>query len=55
MKYRNAKYNEFGGIDMEIEHPTLGWLPFSAIADDAEEYSRELFEKAKAGLEGGNE
>lgn len=34
MNVRNAKYNEAGSVDCEIEHPTYGWIPFTAIAGD---------------------
>jgi hypothetical protein len=29
MEYRNAKRNENGSIDCEIDHPTYGWIPFT--------------------------
>jgi hypothetical protein len=34
MEYRNAKYTEFGKISCEINHPTLGWIPFTCNPDD---------------------
>lgn len=34
MNVRNAKYNQAGSVDCEIEHPTYGWIPFTAIAGD---------------------
>lgn len=37
MEIRNAKYNQFGGIDCEIEHPVFGWIPFTANQYDSEE------------------
>ncbi|SEI99215.1 hypothetical protein SAMN04244572_03161 [Azotobacter beijerinckii] len=36
MNVRNPKYNWRGGIDCEIEHPSLGWIPYT-IDQDAEE------------------
>ena len=48
MNYRNAKVNAVGGIDMEIEHPKFGWIPFSAAPDDVEDHGRTLFQEAKA-------
>lgn len=34
MNIRNAKRNEAGSVDCEIEHPTYGWIPFTAVAGD---------------------
>lgn len=34
MQWRNPKYNAFGSIDCEINHPVFGWIPFTANADD---------------------
>jgi len=48
MKYRNAQWNSTGGIDCEIDHPTYGWIPFTARDDDTEEHGREIFAKAQA-------
>jgi hypothetical protein len=47
MKYRNAKYNELGSIDCEIDHPEYGWIPFTASPHDCEEHGRKIFEQAK--------
>ena len=35
MEWRHAQFNAFGGIDCEINHPVWGWVPFTAVADDA--------------------
>lgn len=43
MKTRNAKYNEHGTIDCEIEHPTFGWIPFTASPDDIEQYGKAVY------------
>jgi hypothetical protein len=43
MKYRNARFNEGGSIDIELEHPTLGVVPFTASPDDPEEHGREIY------------
>ena len=43
MNYRNPQYNHFGTVDCEIEHPTYGWMPFTASSDDPEEHGRELY------------
>jgi len=34
MKFRNAKFLENGWIDCEIEHPSLGWIPFVCPPDN---------------------
>lgn len=31
MDIRNPVENEVGGVDCEIDHPDLGWIPFSAF------------------------
>lgn len=33
MEWRNAQYTDIG-IDCEINHPALGWIPFHAVAGD---------------------
>ena len=43
MKYRNARFNENGTIDIEWEHPTLGLIPFTASPDDPNEHGREIY------------
>ena len=47
MNYRNAKYNGFGTIDCEIEHPVHGWIPFTADPNDVEPLGAEVFNAAK--------
>jgi hypothetical protein len=47
MEARNPKYNAVGTIDLEIEHPVYGWIPFTANPDDAE--GAELYAQAVAG------
>lgn len=49
MQTRNLKYNSFGTVDMEIEHPKYGWIPFTASPDDSEPLGRELHAAAVAG------
>jgi hypothetical protein len=46
---RNPKYNAQGTIDIELNHPTYGWVSFTASPDDPEEYGRELYELAVSG------
>ena len=40
--YRNAVMSEDGRIDCEINHPTYGWIPFTADPNDQEQHGREL-------------
>lgn len=46
---RNPAYNQFGTIDIEIEHPRFGWIPFTADPNDTEPMGRKLHQKAVAG------
>ncbi|APO76116.1 hypothetical protein AM571_CH03322 [Rhizobium etli 8C-3] len=50
MEYRNPVFSraDEGAIDMEIEHPVHGWIPFTALPNDVEEHGRELFAAAVA-------
>ena len=48
MNFRNAKYNAFGTIDCEINHPVYGWIPFTANPSDVEPIGAEVFNAAKA-------
>lgn len=34
MNARNPQHNAFGSIDLEIEHPEYGWIPFTADSND---------------------
>lgn len=49
MQIRNPKHNASGGIDCEIEHPSFGWIPFTASPSDAEELGRQIYAAALAG------
>lgn len=33
---RNARYIENGGIDVEINHPQYGWIPYTILDDDTD-------------------
>lgn len=46
---RNPRYtkSDESEITLEIEHPSFGWIPFTARPDDLEKHGRELFEMAK--------
>ena len=46
--FRNPSYNHLGSIDVEIEHPALGWVPFTASPDDISEEGRELYQAVVA-------
>jgi hypothetical protein len=39
--YRNARMLADGRIDCEIDHPRLGWLPFTADPEDGVEKGRD--------------
>lgn len=47
MTATNVKYtNNPLMLDMQIEHPVYGLIPFTAYKDDVEELSRELYQRA---------
>ena len=46
--YNSPRYNANGTIDMEIEHPVHGLIPFTASPGDTEEHGRLLFADAQA-------
>lgn len=43
MEYRNPRYNRHGTIDIELDHPTLGTIPFTASPNDPNEHGREIY------------
>jgi hypothetical protein len=45
-QYRNARHNQYGSIDMEINHPAYGWIPFTAAEDDELQHGRDLYAAA---------
>jgi hypothetical protein len=47
MNVRNAKYNAYGTIDCEIDHPVYGWIPFTASSDDVEPLGVAVFQAAQ--------
>ncbi len=49
---RNPKYNAFGGIDCEINHTTLGWIPFAAHDNDPVGDSQVIWDSLIAGEAG---
>ena len=44
MNYRNAQFLADGRIDCEIEHPSYGWIPFTADPNDVEPHGRVIFD-----------
>ena len=48
METKNLKYNKHGTIDMEFNHPKLGWIPFTA-SEEIGEYGHLLYAAAIAG------
>ena len=52
MTFRNPRFNALGSIDGEIEHPRLGWVPFTAAAEDREPMGRAIYAAAIAGVFG---
>ena len=49
LQVRNPQYNAANTVDLEINHPQFGWVPFTATPYDAEAYGRELYAQAVAG------
>jgi hypothetical protein len=47
MQARNPQYNSVGTIDLEIDHPSYGWIPFTASPDDAN--GADIYAQAVAG------
>jgi hypothetical protein len=47
MEARNPQYNAFGTIDLEVNHPSYGWIPFTASPDDIN--GAAIYEAAIAG------
>ena len=45
MEIRNAQHNRLGTIDCEIEHPDLGWIPFTASPDDEDKKGRGIYDE----------
>ena len=49
---RNIIYNAHDTVDMEIDHPTYGWIPFTADPNDSEQLGEDLYAAAIAGTLG---
>ncbi len=52
MEIKNPKYNKDGTIDLDMNHPIYGWIPFTASPNDPEEYGKAIFYLAKSGKYG---
>ena len=52
MQVRNVQHNSQGTVDCEINHPTYGWIPFTASPDDGEEFGKNLYKELKEGKHG---
>lgn len=48
----NARHNEHGTIDVDLEHPEYGLIPFTASPNDPEEHGRTIYARALAGEAG---
>lgn len=46
---RNPVATVCGKIDCEIKNPMLGWIPFTASADDPEDFGRDIYARAVSG------
>lgn len=49
MEIRNAVYTADGRIDVELNHPAYGWIPFTADPNDPESFGRAIHELATQG------
>lgn len=52
MDARNPKYTANGSVDMEVNHPVYGWIPFTASPNDTEQLGKDLYAQAIAGTLG---
>lgn len=49
---RGARLNPDGTIDLEVNHPEFGWIPFTAAPTDVEPHGRVLYARAVQGEAG---
>lgn len=49
-EFRNPKYSapDNSTIDMEVNHPMFGWIPFTTTPEGPEPYYKELWDAAIA-------
>ena len=48
MEIRSAAYTAGGQIDCEVNHPVYGWVPFSAVNNEQDPFSAQVFAAALA-------
>lgn len=41
-QFKNPKYTKAGTINVELLHPTHGWIPFTANPNDTEAFGRKV-------------
>lgn len=46
---KNPKYNANGSIDVEVNHPVYGWIPFTASPTDTESHGLLIYQAAVSG------
>lgn len=48
---KNPRYSDSQAVtvDLEINHPDYGWIPFTASPDDPEQHGRDIYAAAIAG------
>lgn len=49
MQVKNPSYNSVGTIDCDINHPSFGWIPFTASPDDVGPLGKEIYANAVSG------
>lgn len=48
LEFKNPRYTKDGRIDIELNHPDYGWIPFTADPNDVEQHCRDLYTSALA-------
>ena len=49
IEFRNPVFNAAGTIDLEINSPQFGWIPFTASPNDTTDYGQQIYAEAIAG------
>lgn len=52
MNLRNLKYTKSGAINCDYEHPSFGWIPYTASPNDSEALGRDIYAAALSGTFG---
>ena len=47
IEHKDPRYNANGTIDVQINHPQFGWIPFTASPNDVEPHGRQIFADLK--------